>query len=88
MLSEDEDKGIFEKYNFVIRGAKHNIEEAEDKIKKANWSIKNSQTEKHRLLNHENDLTRETSTQMYDKYCACSEKDKRLGKKWDDLPPF
>lgn len=36
--------------------------------------------QKHKFLNHENEITRKAAQQMYDRYLGMSDKDRRWGK--------
>jgi hypothetical protein len=52
-------------------------------MRKVKYTIKNEQIEKHKLLNHENEITRKAAQEVYDRYLGMSAMEKRAGKwKW------
>jgi hypothetical protein len=50
---------------------------AEREIREAEYTTKKEQVEKHKLLNHSNEILREAAQELYDKYLSLSDPARR-----------
>ncbi len=68
--TEQEKREGLQNWEIVVKMAEYDIRKAEN-------TIKNEQIEKHRLLNHENEIMREAAQELYDKYLRMSDSTRR-----------